>query len=129
MKVFKKLAAAGAAIMMAVTGMAVNASAYNDTLNIHYVSVGSVPNKWSDSESYYPSTTKQTITMTSCQLASINTRVRIRNTLANVDTYSQGGYSNTVYLTSSQMGHLTSISLEFIDLGSGYYSSSVNFKG
>lgn len=41
-KVFKKLAAAGAAIMMAVTGMAMSASAYPDTstwpsFSLHYI--------------------------------------------------------------------------------------------
>ena len=58
MKVFKKLAAAGAALMMAFTGMAMSASAYSESYLFHYYS--SLP-------SQYNSTTKswtRTITKT-----------------------------------------------------------------
>ena len=129
MKLFKKLAAAGAALMMAVTGMVMTASAYSDTLNIHYVSTGSVSNKTYDYRNRYPNKFEQTINMTACQLASTLTKVRIINTLAGVDALSQGGYSNTIYLSPASMGHVTTISIEFVNLGSGYYSSSVDFTG
>ena len=131
MKMFKRVLAAGAALMIAVTGMVMTASAVSEDYNVHYVPIGSVSNVVHDAKYVMVSSTNQKVIISSFYRSNTTGYVEVNNHVSEQlhYIYTSTATPPTVPISSSYVGTSVLVEAKLWNYSNAYCNSTGTFDG
>ena len=130
MKLKKRFAAMGAAMVMAVTGMSMNVSA-SWSFNLHYVPVGSVTNVTHQSKNVKITSRTQSLEITSFYRSNNTGYVKAYNHLSSsmVYIFTTTGSSSTITVPTAALGVTVPVEAWIYNYSGSYVNSTGQFNG